>query len=662
MESIQNSDNINEIRELISQLNLASKAYYQETKEIMANFEYDKLYDRLLELEEKTGLVFSNSPTQKVGYEILSSLPKENHKYPMLSLDKTKEIEELSRWLGMQDGLLSWKLDGLTVVLTYEGGRLSKALTRGNGLIGEIITSNARTFVNLPLTIGYKGTLVLRGEAVIKYSDFREINQSFPEGEVIYKNPRNLCSGSVRQLNSQITAKRNVNFMAFGLVEAEGVDFKGRRKNQLEWLEDQGFSVVEYKEVKKDNLQLTLKEFQREIVENDLPSDGLVLTFDDIEYGRRLGSTSKFPRDAIAFKWEDQLAETTLTQILWSPSRTGLINPIAIFEPVDLEGTTVSRASVHNISIMKALQLGVGDKLMVYKANMIIPQIGENLTRSGPEEIPKFCPVCSHEVKLKNNEGVETLHCINEKCPAKEIKSFTLLVSRDGLNVEGLSESTLEKFIDEGLVKEPAEIFNLKEHKEEIVAMDGFGIRSFEKLIKAIEKARNTSPERLLYAIGVPNIGVAVAKLIVRGAGGKWSNIETMTESQLMSIDGVGPILAKNFVDYFKDVDKKGKRERLLKELVLNEVEEKRESFLEGNTFVITGSLNYYDNRDELKDLIEKSGGKVAGSVSSKTNFLINNDVTSNSGKNKKAKELNIKIIDEENIKSCLENKTAPEK
>ena len=648
----------NLIKEKIEILNKAAKAYYQDAVEIMSNLEYDKLYDELVALEKETGIILAASPTQNVGYEILSELPKEQHPSRMLSLDKTKDRAALSDWLGNHKGLLSWKLDGLTIVLTYANGQLVKALTRGNGDEGEVITNNARVFENTPVEIPFKGRLVLRGEAVIKYSDFEKINESIADADARYKNPRNLCSGSVRQLNNQITAERKVNFFAFSLVEAgEGENGPDResREEQLKWLSRQGFDIVEYKVVDGSSVVEAVEYFEKEIEKNDLPSDGLVLTLDNIPYSRSLGTTSKFPRDSIAFKWMDQEAETTLKEIEWSASRTGLINPVALFEPVELEGTTVSRASVHNISVMRDLKLGIGDRITVYKANMIIPQIAENLTGSNNIAIPQVCPVCGGKTVIKNETGVETLYCTNDRCLAKQIKSLTLFVSRDALNIDGLSEATIEKFIARGFIKEFADLFKLADFREEIIQMEGFGVKSFDKLQKSLDKASHTTPERLLYALGIPGIGVANAKIISRACDRKWATMESLSQDDLLEIDGIGEIMAKDYVSFFDDEGRKQVIADLLDVLTLDETVEEGAEFLKGITFVITGSLNNFTNRDALKAEIEKAGGKVAGSVSSKTGYLINNDVTSTSGKNKKAKELGVPIIDEETIAGWLE-------
>lgn len=643
------------IKEKVELLNRAARAYYQDAEEIMSNLEYDRLYDELQALEKETGIVLGNSPTQRVGYEILSELPKEAHPSRMLSLDKTKEREALADWLGGQKGLLSWKLDGLTIVLTYENGSLVKALTRGNGEIGEVITSNARVFANVPVEIPHKGRLVLRGEAVIKYSDFEKINRSIEDAEARYKNPRNLCSGSVRQLNSQITAERNVNFFAFTLVDADGVDFDDSREKQLQWLAGQGFDVVEYRTVTAADVVEAVGWFEAAIEDNDLPSDGLVLTFDDIAYSRSLGTTAKFPRDSIAFKWRDQLAETTLKEIEWSASRTGLINPVAVFDPVELEGTTVSRASVHNISVMRELKLGLGDRITVYKANMIIPQIAENLTGSGNIHVPDSCPVCGQNTEIKDESGIQTLHCVNPDCLAKQIKGFTLFVSRNAMNIDGLSEATIEKLIARGLIKELADLFHVEAYREEITEMEGFGEKSFENLKASIEKARDTTPERLLYSLGIPGIGVANAKTIAKAAHRKWETIAGLTREELTAIDGIGDVMADAFVSYFNDPSKRRIADDIIKEIRLDETEEETAELFAGITFVITGSLKHFDNRDALKAEIEKAGGRVSGSVSAKTGYLVNNDLQSTSGKNKKAKELGIPIIDEDTIVKWLE-------
>ncbi len=649
-------EKIRRIKELTALLTEAGKAYYQESRELMSNYQYDQLYDELAGLEKETGVILSGSPTQKVGYEVLSELPKEAHESPMLSLDKTKDVEDLAQWLGDQAGLLSWKLDGLTIVLTYENGSLVKAVTRGNGEIGEVITSNARAFSNVPLSITYKSQLVLRGEAVISYSDFKAINQEIQDGDARYKNPRNLCSGSVRQLNSQITAQRNVKFMAFALVKADGVDFHNRRREQFAWLESQGFEVVEHCLVDKDCVREAVKGFSERIEGYDIPSDGLVLLFDDIAYGESLGRTAKFPRNAIAFKWADEVRATRLTMIEWSPSRTGLINPVAIFEPVELEGTTVSRASVHNISIMEALKLGEGDEITVYKANMIIPQIADNLTRSGKVQIPKHCPVCGGDTEIRQMDEVRSLYCTNPDCQAKKIKSFTLFVSRDALNVDGLSEATLEKFIGAGFIHEFSDIFHLEQHQEAIVEMEGFGQKSYDNLMASIKKASHTTLPRVIYGLGIAGIGLANAKVLCRKFRFDFDAMRHASYEELLDIDGIGDVLAKAWMDYFADGKNNGQVDRLLAELELKKEEavSEEEAVFAGKTFVITGSLEKFSNRKALQALIESKGGKVSGSVSTKTSYLINNDTASNSSKNKKAKELGIPILSEEDFTMLL--------
>ncbi len=648
-------DKMKHMRELVDLLNRARRAYEQDNKEIMSNFEYDRLYDELEALEKELGTTLASSPTVNVGYEVLSELPKERHERPMLSLDKTKDVARLKEFLGDQKAMISWKLDGLTIVLTYRDGTLEKAVTRGNGEVGEVVTNNARVFKNIPLAIPYQGELVLRGEAVISYKDFEKINEEIGDADAKYKNPRNLCSGSVRQLNNEITAKRNVRFYAFTLVRAEGVDFKNSRLYQMQWLQQQGFDVVENHPVTADTIEAEVAWFAEHIEKNEVPSDGLVLVYDDIAYGQSLGTTAKFPRDSFAFKWADEVRETTLTEIEWSPSRTGLINPVAVFEPVELEGTTVSRASVHNISIMEELELGVGDRITVYKANMIIPQIAENLTRSGVKDIPKECPVCGGPTRISMENETKTLYCTNPKCQAKHVKSFTLFVSRDAMNIEGLSEATLEKFIMNGYVKNFTDLFHLDRYADEIRRMDGFGDKSYENLQNSIKNARTTTLPRLVYSLGIPNIGIANAKMICGALGNDPERILNATVEELSEISGVGGVIAGTFADYFADEEHRELFRRLLAEVEIpkEEITEDSRKFA-GVNFVITGSVNHFANRAEVKEEIEKRGGKVTGSVTSKTNYLINNDVESTSSKNRKARELGVPIISEEEFLKML--------
>lgn len=646
--------------ELVELLNRARLVYEQGESEIMSNYEYDKLYDELLELEKELGTTLASSPTINVGYEVLSELPKERHEKPMLSLDKTKEVSRLKEFIGNQKAVISWKMDGLTIVLTYKNGTLEKAVTRGNGEVGEVITNNAKVFENVPLHIPYKGELILRGEAVIGYKDFEKINAEIEDVDAKYKNPRNLCSGSVRQLNNEITAKRHVNFYAFSLVKAEDVDFQNSRYKQLDWLKEQGFEVVEHHMTDAGQIEESVEWFSKNIVENDFPSDGLVLVYDDIVYGQSLGSTAKFPRDSFAFKWADEIRETTLTEIEWSPSRTGLINPVAIFEPVELEGTTVSRASVHNVSIMEELQLGIGDTVQVYKANMIIPQIAENLTRSGSCKPPVCCPVCGGATRISMENDTKTLYCTNPECQAKRVKSFALFVSRDGMNIEGLSEATLEKFILQGFIKDYTDIFHLDRYEEEIKELEGFGEKSYQKLQNSVEVARTTTLPRMLYSLGIAGIGLANAKVICKALKNDPQKVMHVTEEELNEISGIGEVLAKAYVDYFAQEKHCSEFMKLLEEVEIPEEEENTtEQIFEGINFVITGSVHHFANRKEVKELIESKGGKVTGSVTSKTNYLINNDTESSSSKNKKAKELGIPILSEEAFLELLgENET----
>ena len=642
------------IKELTDILNKAAKVYYSGTDEIMSNYEYDKLYDELLALEEETGIVLAQSPTQRVGYETLSELPKEEHESGMLSLDKTKSVESLADFCGEHRGILSWKLDGLTVVLTYQNGELLKAVTRGNGYVGEVITPNAKVFKNLPLKIPFKGNLVIRGEAIITYSDFEKINAEISNAEDKYKNPRNLCSGSVRQLNNEITAKRNVKLIAFALIKADGVSFNNSREAQFIWLKEQGFDVVEYKVVTGNTISDAVREFSDAIKTNDFPSDGLVLMYDDIAYGESLGATAKFPRNAIAFKWADETMTTILREVEWSASRTGLINPVAIFDPVELEGTTVSRASVHNISIVEDLKLGIGDEITVYKANMIIPQIGENLTGSNTLEIPKHCPVCGGATRIEASQGAKTLYCTNPDCIAKQTKGFEHFVTRNAMNIEGISEQTLEKFIDCGFIKTFKDLYHLDRYREDIVNMEGFGVKSYDNIIDSVNQSRLTTLAKVIYGLGIAGIGLANAKLICNHFDEDVNKVVNATKEELLSIAGIGEVLSEAFCNYFKDETKNREFFELLEELTLKEKKKNTDTTIAGKVFVITGSVNHFANRDEVKALIESLGAKVTGSVTSKTDYLINNDTTSNSSKNKKAKELNIPIISEEDFLTLI--------
>lgn len=645
------------IKELVELLNRASKAYYQEGNEIISNYEYDELYDKLCALEEKTGFRMADSPTINVGYEVLSELPKERHELPMLSLDKTKEVDTLSSFLGEKTGVLSWKLDGLTVVLTYRDGELFKAVTRGNGEIGEVITNNAKVFKNIPVKIPYTGELVIRGEAIIKYSDFHMINDHIDDVDAKYKNPRNLCSGSVRQLNNEITAKRNVHFFAFALIKADNVDFHNSILGQFEWLASQGFEVVEHYAVTSETMAERVSYFADLIEQNDLPSDGLVLMFDDIAYGLSLGRTAKFPRNGIAFKWKDETAQTTLVDIDWSASRTGLINPVAVFEPVELEGTTVTRASIHNVSVAEGLELGIGDTIEVYKANMIIPQIARNLTKSGLTTVPKVCPVCSEETVIKEDNGFKFLYCVNKHCPAKEIKKYTHFVGRNAMNIDGMSEETLEKFVDSGYIKEFADIYHLDRYEDEIVNTKGFGRKSFDNFMESIQRSRQTESYRVIYGLGILNIGVTNAKMLCREFHNDLEKLIHADKETLTDIDGVGEIIADSLIQYFADEKNRQEYYRLIQELTIVQEEDSSSGYndhINGRTFVITGSLQHFENRDVLKDTIEKMGGKVTGSVSKKTDYLVNNDALSSSSKNKKAKELGVSIITEDELMELM--------
>ena len=644
---------LNRMKEFIEILNNASRLYYQYSTPIMTDFEYDKLYDELEKLEKETNTVLSNSPTQNVEPEAIDSLVKVEHPAPMLSLSKTKSISELASFLGNQEGLISWKLDGLTIVLTYKDGKLSSGVTRGNGIIGEVVTENVKNFKNIPLTIPYKGTLVVRGEAVIKYSDFNKMNEELDDDSSQYKNPRNLCSGSVRQLDSKVTAKRNVNCIIFALIESEK-NFK-LKSEEFEWLKSLGFDVVEYHKVTSNNLEEQVLYFKNKINEYDIPSDGLVLLYNDIEYGKQLGTTAKYPKNAIAFKWQDETAETKLIDVDWLVSRTGLINPVAVFEPVELEGTIVSRASLHNVSILQGLSLGIGDTILVYKANMIIPQIADNLTQSNSLTIPNKCPVCNHEARIISSNDVKYLYCMNDFCPAKLVKRLSQFTSRNAMNIEGLSDAIINKLADEGLIKTYADIYNLKRYKNDIISFEGFGEKSYDNLINSIEKSRNVKLANFIFALGIPDIGLSRAKLICKNYSNDINKIRNLTFEELSKIDGIGEIIAKEWIDTFNNEDFIKELELLLKEVNFTDTSIDNNQPLKDLTFVITGSVNNFTNRDELVEYIESYGGKVVKAISNNVNYLINNDITSTSTKNTKAKELGIKIISENDLMSMIQ-------
>jgi DNA ligase (NAD+) len=620
----------------------------------MSDHEYDTLYDELEALEKETGIGLNGSRTQQVGYEVASSLTKVKHTSKMLSLDKTKSVDELTEWLGGNKGFLSWKLDGLTLVLTFENGSLVQAVTRGNGEVGEDITSNARHIIGIPAKIPFTGKMVVRGESLMKYEDFKRVNSQSEDGSQ-YKNPRNLCVGTVRNLDSKVTAERNINFFAFNLVSAEGYE-NNSFAERIEWLKSLGFQTVYGIKVTADDLAENIAEFEKNIVTNEFPSDGLVLMLDDVAYGASLGETSHAPRNGMAFKWRDETADTILREIEWSASRTGLLNPVAIFDPVELEGTTVSRASVHNVSIVKQLKLGIGDTLSIYKANMIIPQVLENKTGSASAEIPAVCPICGGNTEIKtSDDDVETLYCVNKNCPAKHIGKFEHFVQRDAMNIVGLSTATIETFVSEGFVKKYSDFYHLSDHEEKIVTMEGFGKRSYQKIQEAVEASRKTEMSRVLYSVGIPNIGRSASRLIC-SAYPEMDKLEKLTVEELTAIDGIGDVLANDYVAFFANADNLSEYHELLSELEIAAPEAvNTDSPVSGKTFVITGSVNIWKNRNELKAYIESLGGKVSGSVSSKTNYLINNDSTSNSSKNKTAKSLNVPIITEEEFKALAE-------
>lgn len=640
---------VQRMQELIKILNEASISYYKNSISLMTDYEYDKLYDELVELEKETNMTLSNSPTINVEPEVLSSLEQVEHPAPMLSLSKTKQVDELKDFLGDNEGLLSWKLDGLTIVLTYENGKLLSGVTRGNGTIGEVVTENVKQFKNIPLTIPYKGKLVVRGEAVIKYSDFKRMNEELSDDETQYKNPRNLCSGSVRQLDSSITAKRNVNCIIFALIETDN-ELSNNKSDNYEWLKSLGFEVVEYFKVNKETIENTVLNFKEKVKVYDIPSDGLVLTYDDIEYGNSLGTTAKYPKHSIAFKWQDETAETTIIDVDWSPSRTGLINPVAVFAPVELEGTIVSRASLHNISILEGLKLGINDKILVYKANMIIPQVASNITKSNNLEIPKICPTCNEPTIIKENNNIKYLYCTNEYCQSKLIKRLSLFVSRNAMNIDGISDAILTRFIDKGIVTKYSDLYHLDKYKEDIESEEGFGTKSYNNLIESINKSRNVKLANFIYALGIKDIGLSRAKLICKEFNNDIEKIKNLNIEELSNIPGIGDIIAEGWKKTFKNDKFITEFNEMLNEITLVDTNQENSQNLEGKNFVITGSTEKFQNRDELIEYIENNGGKVLKAISNNVHYLINNDVNSTSTKNKKAKELGIAIISEENL------------
>lgn len=654
---------------LVDLLNKASSAYYNEDTEIMSNFEYDAYYDELCQLEEKEGIVLENSPTQKAGFEVVSNLQTAKHEFPALSLDKTKSRVSLIPWLNGKEGVLSWKMDGLTVVATYNNGKLISAVTRGNGYVGEIVTHNAKHFKGLPRTISFKKKLIVRGEAVMSYKDFETINNEIPNIESKYKNARNLASATVRLLDANKSAQRPISLFVFDLVFREGNNGENAlpklKSEQFKWLETLGFNVVEYKVVSGETIVKEIENFENKLLQNPFPSDGLVLIFNDDEYGKSLGMTGKFPRNGIAFKWKDETVSTKITDIEWSASRTGLLNPVAIFEPVEIEGTTVSRASVHNVSIAESLQLGIGSTVEVLKANKIIPQIAKTTKSTGKTFVPDICPICGHKTQIRENDGIKTLYCTNPECSAKHVGKYVHFCARDCMNILGMSEATVSKFIECGIIKEYADFFRFDKHPE-IKTMEGFGEKSFQKMISSSEEALNKADfVHIIHSFGIPNVGLGQAKLLKKAVE-QWSYemypefemtyfdcLARMSETfDFETIDGFGQIIAKSLLNW---IDKNMVKDTevmnfitLVPALWIPKKEEKKASAIAGKTFVITGSVNHYKNRDALKEFIESLGGKTSGSVSAKTDFLINNDVTSTSGKNKKAKELGVKIISED--------------
>ena len=630
------------IRSLIDILNKANEAYYYHDNEIMSNKEYDDLYDQLIQLENESGIIYSDSPTQNLGEHIYSSLPKVKHESPMLSLDKTKDRDALREWLGNKEGVLSWKLDGLTVVLTYENGKLEKAVTRGNGAIGEEITENAKFFKNVPLRIPFKGKLILRGEAVISYHDFETINV---EEQGRFKNPRNLASGSIRALDTNQVKKRKVQVIIFEVIQGSEANLV---TDKFTWISHLGFKPVDYEVVNADNILEKIQDFENRITSNNIPSDGLVLTFNDTAYGRSLGTTGKFPKHSMAFKWQDEVEETVLRSVEWNTSRTGLINPVAVFDPVYLEGTEVSRATLNNVSYIKDLQLGIGDTIEVYKSNMIIPTILSNKTKSNNLIIPVVCPTCGMQARLIRSNNTEILQCMNLDCPARFLNKLIHFCSRDAMDIQGLSIKTLEFVIKQGWVNNFLDLYNLQNYERKWAMMRGFSTVSVRKYLAAIENSKKTESARFLYALGIPKIGRHQSQSLIQVYKSWDAFIQAVkSNTDFSHIDGVGDCLNQNIHNWYNGFYKQDQIEKLASLMIFEDQEITTSDILKGKTFCITGKLNMFANRSDLVKFIEQQGGKVSGSVSKNTDYLINNDKGSNSSKNKKAIELGVSIITE---------------
>jgi DNA ligase (NAD+) len=649
------------MQELIEKLNEASKAYYGSGKEIMSNFEWDRLYDELVQLEGETGIVMANSPTVNVGElnAVLSGFEKVRHEISVKSLDKTKDVDTLAAFIGGCPGIMSWKLDGLTIVLTYDNGELVKAVTRGKNGIGELITANARHFAGVPSVIPYKGRLNVRGEALISYADFEKVNASLPEGEEPYKNPRNLAAGSVRQLDSAEVKNRKVQLIVFASDHMEDTHAK-----EFMWLQNMGFNVVSHIVVKDGSqVPVSVETFRSFMSDNPVPTDGLVLQFNETEYGRSLGETDKFPRDAIAFKWQDEEKETVVKEIFWSPARTGQITPVAVFEPVELEGTTVERASVHNVGILEQLSITPGDTITVYKANMIIPQVSGNNTMLGKAVIPETCPACGGRTEIRiGRDGSRQLYCTNQECSAKHVGRFVHAVKQDALNIVGMSEKTLEDLIDNGYLHTLADLFRLKEHAYPISQMEGYGRKSVDNMLNAVEAARHTDLQRLIYACGINLVGRTASRAICAYFG--YDVVKTLNASfdELKSIEGIGDEIAGSYVEWFQNPANQEMFEDLLSEADLivpqapavKEVAEGKPG-IRGRVIVITGDVYQFDNRSAFKAWVEAHGGKVTGSVSRNTDYLVTNTPNSGTTKNKKAQELGVEIITEQQIIDMVE-------
>lgn len=659
---------INIIKHLVNELNKYRNAYYNENKSLISDREYDAMFDRLQALEDETGIILSNSPTKTVGFESVSKLNKVKHNHPLLSLGKTTDLKEFEDYFDNRSCILMGKLDGLTCSIIYQNGKFIRAESRGNGEVGEDITHNARMFINLPMEIPYDGELIIDGECIITRTDFDKINL---RENTEYKNPRNLVSGTVRQLNNEVVKNRNVHFIAwklFSMINSNGEsDLPSEHSDCFEFLEMAGFDVVPYRKYQKTGysdkaIEIEIESLKEECNEKQIPIDGIVGMFNDISYGLSLGNTSHHPRHSLAFKFYQEDNETTLEDIEWSTSRTGLINPVAVFEPIEIDGTTVTRATLNNVSIIKELELGIGDTITVIKANQIIPKITQNLTRSGTYKLPTVCPCCGKEVEIRSDNGREMMYCINKRCPAILHDKIANFASREGMNIVGISDERLKSLMQHGYITSFRSLYDLSPYRSAIIKIPGWGESSFDNLIEAIEQSRHCNLANVIVALGIPSIGKTAAKMLERHIVemtrynnntnylGSFIN-NAINDHDWSDVPGIGKPTSDAINTYVQE----NVREisDLAEELYVEveEIKEKNNS-LKGATFCITGKLIHFANRNALVEDIESNGGIVVSGVTAKTQFLITNDKTSGSSKNKAAEKYGTRIITEEEYKN----------